>query len=78
MNDTITIALIAFVSSMFTALFGMLFKLCYASKCRSTSICWNCLKIERDVGQEQSIRNLELNNSALPHVLRSGKDQIDL
>lgn len=78
MNDTITIALIAFLSSMFTALFGMLFKLCYASKCRTTSVCWNCLKIERDVENEQSMRNLELNNTAMPNILRSGKDQIDL
>jgi hypothetical protein len=62
MDDYVIIALIAFLSSAFTALMGMLFKLCYASKCRSTSLCCGCLKIERDTEHEQSMRNLQLGN----------------
>ena len=50
------IALIACLS----AILGMLLKLCYASKCKSIKICWDCLKIERDTIHEQSLRNSEM------------------
>jgi hypothetical protein len=80
MDSYIVIALIAFLSSSFTVLMGMLFKLCYASKCRSTSICCGCLKIERDTDNETSIRNLHLDNNMIrmPNVLSREKEEIDL
>jgi len=79
MDNYITIALIAFLSSAFTAIMGMLLKLCYASKCKSTSICWDCLKIERDTIHEQSLRNLNLeNNIKLPNIISQEKEQIQL
>jgi hypothetical protein len=75
MDTYVTIALIAFLSSAFTALIGMLFKLCYASKCRTTSICWNCLRIERDTTHEQSIRNLNLDtNIKMPNFGNQEKE----
>lgn len=75
MDNYITIALIAFLS----ALLGMLLKLCYASKCKMTSICWDCLKIERDTVHETSLRNLNLeNNIKLPNIISQEKEQIQL
>jgi len=69
------IALIACLS----AILGMLLKLCYASKCKSIKICWDCLKIERDTIHEQSLRNLNLeNNIKLPNIISQEKEQIQL
>lgn len=77
MQDYVLIAIIAFISSTFTALMGMLFKLCYASKCRSTSICWNCLKIERDTQNEASMRTLQLdNNIKLPNIMNKEQEML--
>lgn len=77
MDSYVTIALIAFLSSSFTALFAMLFKLCYASKCKSLSCC--CLKIERDTQNETSIRNLNLDNSIkMPNILSQRNEEIQL
>lgn len=78
MDNTVLIALIAFLSSSFTALFAMLFKLCYASKCKSTSLCCGCLKIERDTNNETPIRNLELNsNIKVPNFLNKNNQNIE-
>ena len=77
MDSYIAIALIAFLSSSFTALFAMLFKLCYASKCKVFQCC--CLKIERDTLHEQSIRNLNLeNNIKMPNFFDEKKEEIQL
>ena len=78
MDTYIIITLIIFLCSSFTALFGMLFKLCYASKCQRVSLCCDCLKIERDTIHEASIRTLNLdNNIKMPNVLPN-KQEIDL
>ena len=80
MDNTVLIALIAFISSSITVLFTMLFKLCYASKCTSTSICCGCLEIKRDTEHEQSMRNLELGNiPKLPNIINNNnQEQIQL
>lgn len=76
MNDTVLIALIAFISSSLTVLLTMLFKLCYASKCTSTSLCCGCLEIKRDTEHEQSMRNLEL--GSMPKLPNINNEQIQL
>jgi hypothetical protein len=79
MNDTVLIALIAFISSSLTVLLTMLFKLCYASKCSSTSICCGCLEIKRDTEHEQSMRNLELGNMPkMPNMSNNNTEMIQL
>lgn len=59
MNNTVLIALIAFICSSFTAIVIALFKYTYLSKCFrvklcSTSCC-QCLEYDRDVQHEQKI-----------------------
>lgn len=79
MDSTVLIALIAFISSSLTVLLTMLFKLCYASKCTSTSICCGCLEIKRDTEHEQSMRNLELGNMPkLPNLMNKEQEMIQL
>lgn len=79
MDSTVLIALIAFISSSLTVLLTMLFKLCYASKCTSTSICCGCLEIKRDTEHEQSMRNLELGNMPkLPNIMNKEQEMIQL
>ena len=73
------IALIAFISSSITVLATMLFKLCYASKCTSTSLCCGCLEIKRDTEHEQSMRNLELGSiPKLSNILNNNHEEIQL
>lgn len=77
MDSYVIIALIAFLSNSFTVLFAMLFKLCYASKCRSLSCC--CLKIEKDVQNETSIRNLNLSsNIKMPNIISNKIEENEL
>ena len=67
MDNTVLIALIAFISSSITIIFSMLLKICYASKCKSFGICWGCVKVsDRDTKNEQSIRSLEIPDVKLP------------
>jgi hypothetical protein len=66
MDNTVLIALIAFISSSITIILSMLLKICYSSKCISTSLCYGCLEVKRDIEHEQNINNLELNNIKLP------------
>ena len=79
MDNTVLIALIAFLSSSFTAIFLVIIKLCYASKCTSTSLCCGSLKIERDTIHETSLRNLNLeSNIKMPNFNKDNMNNIDL
>lgn len=68
MDNTVLIALIAFIISSITILLTMLLKICYASKCISTSLCCGLIEIKRDTEHEQSIRSLELNSIKMPNL----------
>lgn len=69
MNDTVLIALIAFVCSSITALCVMIFKIFYASKCKNYSCCWDCIKAnDRDTKNEVSIRGLEIGQISMPNI----------
>jgi hypothetical protein len=67
MDNSVLIALIGFISSSVVILFLTIFKICYASKCKSFGICWGCVKVsDRDTKNEQSIRSLEIPDVKLP------------
>ena len=67
MDNSVLIALIGFISSSVVILFLTIFKVCYASKCKSFGICWGCVKVsDRDTKNEQSIRSLEIPDVKLP------------
>jgi hypothetical protein len=69
MNDTVLIALIAFIFTSVTTLCIMIFKIFYASKCKNYSCCWNCIRAnERDTEHEVSIRGLELTGIHMPNI----------
>ena len=74
MQDTVLIALIAFISSAFTIIFTMILKLCYASKCVSTSFCCGCLEIKRDTIHEQNMNELGINNIKIPNPVNNNVD----
>lgn len=67
MNNSVLISLIAFISSSIVILGLAIFKICYASKCKSYGICWKCIIVEdRDTKNEQSIRSLEIPEIKMP------------
>lgn len=69
MNDTVLIALIAFIFTSVTTLCIMIFKIFYASKCKNYSCCWDCIKAnDRDTKNEVSIRSLELTGVHMPNI----------
>jgi hypothetical protein len=67
MNNSVVIALIAFISSSAVLIILSIFKVFYASKCKSFGICWGCIQVkDRDTINEQSIRNLEIPEVKIP------------
>lgn len=67
MENSVLIALIAFISSSVVILGLALFKICYASKCKSYGICWGCITADdRDTKNEQSIRSLAIPEVKMP------------
>ena len=52
--------LLAIIAGGITLL-ALIAKLIYSSKCRKISCCWNCIDIERNTMEEQSVRNITTN-----------------
>lgn len=69
MDNTVLIALIAFVCTSFVIIALAIFKICYASKCRSYGICWGCITADdRDTEHEQPVNSLEITAPRLPNL----------
>lgn len=62
-SDAILIFLITSVSAIIAAVL----KLLYDSKCKNCSVCWDCMKIDRDTRAEvevqENLQNNHQNNS---------------